>query len=76
MHYPLNNPVWGALPTKQSRETLLTVWGAVGEERNQQRHIVNVLQVGSDLVDTTGKLGLQRAKYKQKYLIKTCFSSL
>lgn len=31
----------------------LTVGGAVSEERHQERHVIDVLQVRTDLVDTT-----------------------
>lgn len=38
--------------------TLLTVRSAVSEEWHQERHIINVLQMRTDLVDTTRQLGL------------------
>lgn len=40
----------------------LTLRGTVGEERYQQRHIVNVLQVGPHLVDAPGQLGLEKGE--------------
>lgn len=56
----------GKVITPSSRtdpgSVLLTLWGAVCEEGHQQRHIVNVLQVRSDLVDPPWKFGLKRTK--------------
>lgn len=43
-------------------ECVLTVGSAVSEERHQKRNVVNVLQMRTDLVDTTRKFGLKEGK--------------
>lgn len=41
-------------------EKRLTFRSAVSEKGHEQWHIVNVLQVGTDLMDATRQLGLQK----------------
>lgn len=43
-------------------ECVLTVGSAVSEERHQKRNVVNVLQMRTDLVDTTRKFGLKEGQ--------------
>lgn len=47
--------------TQSPHSHLLTFWGTICKQRNEQRHIVNVLQVGPHLVDSPWKFGLKQA---------------
>lgn len=63
----MSQRMWmGKVITPTSRtdpgSVLLTLWGAVCEEGHQQRHIVDVLQVRSDLVNPPWEFGLKKTK--------------
>lgn len=48
------------MPSVYLSQLSLTLRRAVCEQRDQQRHVVNVVEVGAHLVDSTRKFGLER----------------
>lgn len=60
------HPPHGTLPAEPTGSlgllSRLTLGGTVGEQRYEQGHVVDVLQVGAHLVDAARQLGLDRAE--------------